>query len=130
MSFLDEFMGNNDTLKERMLTPDSFGQPLDNEANDVPLYDQYNTGLAATQQNMSDRINLSIDPRAQPRCGVTGTIPSAEDGMMHGAEPQPRQLMVDMGQLSPEEQEVAMNQQRKLKTGLNRSGAILQNVPM
>ena len=130
MHFLDEFMGNNDTLKERMLTLDSFGQPLDNEANDVPLYDQYNTGLAATQQNMSDRINLSIDPRAQPRCGVTGTIPSAEEGMMHGAEPQPRQLIVDMGQLSPEEPEVAMNQQRKLKTGLNRSGAILQNVPM
>ena len=128
MSFLNEFMGTNDTLKDRMLTIDSFGQPLDNEANDVPLYDQYNTGLAATQQNMSDRINLSIDPRAQPRCGVTGTIPSAETGMMHGAEPQPRQLMVDMGQLSPEEQEVAMNQQRKLKTGLNRSGTMLQNL--
>ncbi len=85
MHFLDEFMGNNDTLKERMLTLDSFGQPLDNEANDVPLYDQYNTGLAATQQNMSDRINLSIDPRAQPRCGVKGTIPSAEEGTMPGA---------------------------------------------
>lgn len=130
MSFLNEFMGTNDTLKDRMLTIDSFGQPLDNEANDVPLYDQYNTGLAATQQNMSDRINLSIDPRAQPRCGVTGTIPSAEIGIMHGAEPQPRQLIVDMGQLSPEEQEVAMNQQRKLQTGLNRSGAMLQNLAM
>ena len=72
MGFLEEFMGNNSTLKDRMLTIDSFGQPLDNEANDVPLYDQYNTGLAATQQNMSDRINLSIDPRAQPRCGTNG----------------------------------------------------------
>ena len=120
MGFLEEFMGNNSTLKERMLTLDSFGQPLDNEANDVPLYDQYNTGLAATQQNMSDRINLSIDPRAQPRCGLTGTIPSAEMGMLHGAEPQPRQLVVDMGQLSPEEQEVAMNRQRKPKAGINR----------
>jgi len=120
MGFLDEFMGSNSTLKERMLTLDSFGQPLDNETNDVPLYDQYNTGLAATQQNMSDRINLSVDPRAQPRCGLTGMIPSAEQGMMHGAEPQPRQLVVDMGQLSPEEQEVAMNQQRKMKMGVNR----------
>ena len=120
MHFLDEFMGNNSTLKERMLALESFGQPLDNEANDVPLYDQYNTGLAATQQNMSDRINLSIDPRAQPRCRLTGTIPSAEEGLMHGAEPQPRQLLVDMGQLSPEEQEVAMNRQRKPLAGLNR----------
>ena len=66
---------------------------------------------------MSDCINLSIDPRAQPRCRLTGTIPSAEEGMMHGAEPQPRQLVVDMGQLSPEEQEVAMNRQRKTVSG-------------
>jgi len=29
MSFLNEFMGTNDTLKDRMLTIDSFGQPLD-----------------------------------------------------------------------------------------------------
>ena len=120
MAFLDEFMGNHDQLKQRMATMDTFGQPMDNEANDVPLYDEYNTGLALTQQNMSDRVNLSIDPRAQPRCGLTGLIPSAEMGMMHGAQPQPRQLVVDMGQLSPEEQELAMVQQRKLKSGLNK----------
>ena len=119
MGFLEEFMGNNDTLKDRMLTLDSFGQPLDNEANDVPLYDQYNTGLAATQQNMSDRINLSIDPRAQPRCGLTGTIPSAEQGIAMGAMPQPRQLMVDMGDFAPEEMEMDEKKQRKLKAGLN-----------
>ena len=130
MNFLSNFIETNDELKERMLTMDSFGQPMDNVANDVPLYDEYNRGLALTQQNMSDRTNLSIDPRAQPRCGLTGMIPSAEEGMMHGAEPQPRQLVVDMGQLSPEETEVAMNQQRKLKVGLNRSGGTLQNVPM
>ena len=125
MGFLNQFMSTNDTLKERMVTLDSFGQPLDNEANDVPLYDEYNTGLAATQQNMSDRINLSIDPRAQPRCGVTGMIPSAETGILHGAEPQPRQLVVDMGQMAPEEMEVAMNQQRKLRSGLNRSEPVM-----
>ena len=78
MGFLDEFMGNHDQLKQRMATMDTFGQPMDNEANDVPLYDEYNTGLALTQQDMSDRVNLSIDPRAQPRCGLTGLIPSAE----------------------------------------------------
>ena len=122
MHFLDEFMGNNDELKQRMATLDTFGQPMDNEANDVPLYDQYNRGLTLTQEDMSDRMNLSIDPRAQPRCGLTGVIPSTEMGMMQGAEPQPRQLVVDMGQLSPEEQEVAMTKQRQLRTGLNRSG--------
>tara|TARA_X000001388_G_scaffold71901_2_gene62065 strand:+ start:3459 stop:3833 length:375 start_codon:yes stop_codon:yes gene_type:complete len=122
MHFLDEFMGNNDELRQRMATLDTFGQPMDNEANDVPLYDQYNRGLTLTQEDMSDRMNLSIDPRAQPRCGLTGVIPSAEMGMMQGAEPQPRQLVVDMGQLSPEEQEVAMTKQRQLRTGLNRSG--------
>lgn len=121
MGFLNEFMGNNDTLKSRLATIDTFGQPLDNEHHDVPVYDQYNTGLAVTQQNMSDRVNLAVDPRVQPRCGVTGTIPSAEEGMMHGAQPQPRQLIVDMGQLSPEEQEVTKFNQRRLLGGLNRS---------
>ena len=113
MGFLDSFMGNNDTLKERMTTLDTFGQPLDNVANDVPMYDQYNTGLAVTQENMSDRVNLAVDPRAQPRCGVTGLIPSVEEGIVHGAQPQPRQLVVDMGQLSPEEMELAKENQRR-----------------
>jgi len=122
MDFLSAFMEGNDELKQRMTTLDTFGQPLDNEANDVPLYDEYNRGLTLTQQDMSDRVNLSIDPRAQPRCGLTGMIPSAEMGIMQGAEPQPRQLVVDMGQLAPEEMEVAMNKQRKLRTGFNRSG--------
>ena len=80
MNFLDSFIEGNDELKQRMVTLDDLGQPLDNEANDVPMYDQYNRGLAVTQQDMSDRVNLSIDPRAQPRCGLTGMIPSAEEG--------------------------------------------------
>lgn len=120
MDFLTDFIENNDTVKQRMTLLDTFGQPLDNEANDVPMYDQYNTGLAVTQQDMSDRVNLAVDPRAQPRCGLTGMIPSAEEGMMQGARPQPRQLLVDMGQLSPEEQELAMTTQRRPKAGLNR----------
>ena len=120
MNFLGNFIETNDELKNRMLTMDSFGQPMDNEANDVPLYDQYNRGLSLTQQDMSDRVNLSIDPRAEPRCGLTGMIPSVEEGLMQGAMPQPRQLVVDMGQLAPEEMEVAMQQQRKLQVGINR----------
>ena len=121
MHFLDEFMGNNDTLKTRLTTLDTFGQPLANATNDVPVYDQYNTGLAVTQENMSDRVNLAVDPRAQSRCGITGTIPSVEEGMMHGAMPQPRQLVVDMGQLSPEEMELAKENQRRMVAGFNRS---------
>ena len=119
MNFLDSFLETNDELKERMVTLDSFGQPLDNVANDVPVYDQYNRGLAITQNDMP-RDNLSIDPRAQPRCGLTGMIPSAEMGIMQGAEPQPRQLMVDMGQMTPEELEMAKFNQRVLRTGVNR----------
>ena len=89
--FLSAFMEENDELRQRMIDMNDVGQPLDNEANDVPMYDQYNTGLAVTQNDMP-RANLAIDPRVQPRCGVTGTIPSAEEGMMLGAMPQPRQL--------------------------------------
>ena len=121
MGFLSSFMGKNDTLKERMVTLDTFGQPLANATNDVPMYDQYNTGLAVTQENMSDRVNLAVDPRAQPRCGLTGMIPSVEEGLMHGAMPQPRQLVVDMGQLSPEEMELAKENQRRMVAGFNRS---------
>ena len=120
MNFLDSFIEGNDELKQRMITLDDVGQPLDNEANDVPMYDQYNRGLAVTQQNMSDRVNLSIDPRAQPRCRLTGLIPSAEEGMMQGAEPQPRQLMVEMGQFVPEQTQIAKMEQRRLRQGLNR----------
>ena len=119
-NFLENFITTNDEVRDRMATLDSFGQPLDNVANDVPVYDEFNRGLAITQQDMSDRVNLSIDPRAQPRCGLTGMIPSAEEGMMQGAEPQPRQLVVDMGQLAPEEMEVAMHRQRRLHAGINR----------
>ena len=119
MNFLSDFIETNDELRERMATLDTFGQPLDNVANDVPVYDQYNRGLAITQNDMP-RDNLSIDPRAQPRCGLTGMIPSAEMGIMQGAEPQPRQLMVDMGQMTPEELEMAKFNQRVLRTGVNR----------
>ena len=119
MNFLSDFIETNDELRERLATLDTFGQPLDNVANDVPVYDQYNRGLAVTQNDMP-RDNLSIDPRAQPRCGLTGMIPSAEMGIMQGAEPQPRQLMVDMGQMTPEELDMAKFNQRVLRTGVNR----------
>jgi hypothetical protein len=96
-AFLDGFMETNDEVKKRMLCLSDFGQELGNEENDVPLYDQYNRGLALTQQSRP-RINLSIDPTEQ-RCGLTGYIPSMEQGMMMGAQPKPKTIMMDLGQL-------------------------------
>ena len=34
-NFLDNFIETNDEVKDRMATLDTFGQPLDNVANDV-----------------------------------------------------------------------------------------------
>ena len=118
MDFLSSFIKDSDELKTRMATISDFGQELDNENNDVPVYDQFNRGIAVTQETRP-RMNLAIDPEAQPRCGVTGTIPSAEQGIAMGAMPQPRQLMVDMGDFAPEEMEMDEKKQRKLKAGLN-----------
>jgi len=115
MDFLSSFIANNDELKGRLATVNDFGQELDNENNDVPVYDQFNRGIAVTQESRP-RMNLAIDPEAQPRCGVTGTIPSAEQGIAMGARPQPRQLMMEI----PEELMEDEVMQRKLKAGLNR----------
>ena len=114
MDFLSSFIEDNDELKSRLATMGDFGQELNNENNDVPVYDQFNRGIAVTQESRP-RTNLSIDPEAQPRCGVTGTIPSAEQGIAMGALPQPRQLMVEI----PEELMEEEVKQRKLKAGLN-----------
>lgn len=115
MDFLSSFIEGNDELKTRLATISDFGQELGNENNDVPVYDQFNRGIAVTQESRP-RINLSIDPGELQRCGVTGTIPSAEQGIAMGAMPQSRQLMVEI----PEELMEDEVKQRKLKTGLNR----------
>jgi hypothetical protein len=115
MDFLSSFIEGNDELKTRLATISDFGQELGNENNDVPVYDQFNRGIAVTQESRP-RTNLSIDPGELQRCGVTGTIPSAEQGIAMGAMPQSRQLMVEI----PEELMEDEVKQRKLKTGLNR----------
>jgi len=115
MDFLSSFIEDNDELKTRLATISDFGQELGNENNDVPVYDQFNRGIAVTQESRP-RTNLSIDPGELQRCGVTGTIPSAEQGIAMGAMPQSRQLMVEI----PEELMEDEVKQRKLKTGLNR----------
>lgn len=114
MDFLSSFIEDNDELKSRLATMGDFGQELNNENNDVPVYDQFNRGIAVTQESRP-RTNLSIDPGELQRCGVTGTIPSAEQGIAMGAMPQPRQLMVEI----PEELMEDEVRQRKLKAGLN-----------
>jgi len=114
--FLNAFIGSNDEVKNRMLSIVDFGQELDNEQNDVPLYDQFNRGLVATQENRP-RINLSLDPMENKRCGVTGTIPSAEEGIMMGAAPQPRTLMIDLEETEPSEEEMELSRKRR---GLSR----------
>jgi hypothetical protein len=90
-SFLDAFV--QDEVKCRCLTEEDFGQPLANEENDVPLYDMYNRGLAACQEG-NERLNLSLAEGRRP--GLTGYIPSAEEGATMGAQPKPKALVLEL----------------------------------
>ena len=92
--FIKSFLRTENEVPGRMVDVEDFGEELDNEDQDVPLYDQFNTGLALTQASRP-RINLSLDPELS-RCRLTGTIPSAEMGLQNGAMPQPRKLMIDL----------------------------------
>lgn len=105
--FLDSFI--QDEVKCRCLDEDDFGAPIDNEQNDVPLYDQFNRGLAATQQGL-ERTNLSLEGN-QERPGLTGYIPSAEQGLAMGAKPKPRTLVMELGE--PDEDERVLSMKRR-----------------
>jgi hypothetical protein len=89
-AFLDAFV--QDEVKSRCLTEEDFGAPLDNEQNDVPLQDMYNRGLVACQEG-NERQNLSL---SEGRPGLTGYIPSAEEGMAMGASPKPKALVLEL----------------------------------
>jgi hypothetical protein len=89
-AFLDAFV--QDEVKCRCLTEEDFGAPLDNEQNDVPLQDMYNRGLVACQEG-NERQNLSL---SEGRPGLTGYIPSAEEGMAMGASPKPKALVLEL----------------------------------
>lgn len=108
-------------VKSRYVGEEDLGQELDREAADVPMYNQYNNGLALGQEGR-ERVNLSIDPEQMVpnRCGITGVIPSAEVGLMTGAQPQPRQLMADLPMLEPANLHSDMMSQRRLQAGINR----------
>ena len=52
--FLGDFV--KDELDCAYLDIQDFGAPIDNENNDVPLYDQYNRGLTHARQEWTERI--------------------------------------------------------------------------
>lgn len=54
-SFLDE-------VTQRMYDSNPFGQEVDNDSRDLPVYDQYNRGLSMTAQTYP-RLSMNIDPR-------------------------------------------------------------------
>lgn len=104
-AFLDNFIVDNDEVKKRCLNITDFGQELGNENNDVPLQDLYNRGLVLTQQG-NERQNLQLE--GGQRCGLTGYIPSAEEGLMMGAKPKPRGLIMELGEVPEDEKELSL----------------------
>ena len=107
--FLDSFV--QDEIMCRCLDEDDFGAPIDNAENDVPLYDMYNRGLTACQQGM-ERNPLNLEGQ---RPGMTGYIPSMEQGLQMGASPKPRALVLDLE--GPNEE---MLEQSRKRRGLSR----------
>lgn len=107
--FLDSFV--QDEIMCRCLDEDDFGAPIDNAENDVPLYDMYNRGLTACQQGM-ERNPLNLEGQ---RPGMTGYIPSMEQGLQMGALPKPRALV--LGLEGPNEE---MLEQSRKRRGLSR----------
>ena len=108
-AFLGSFIEGNDEVKRRCLTMCDFGQEMGNEENDVPLYDQYNRGLVLTQESRP-RMNLELEGN---RCGLTGTIPSMEQGLAMGASPKPKALVLDLGNAGIGEEEKEMSLRRR-----------------
>jgi hypothetical protein len=103
--FLDSFV--QDELKCRCLTEEDFGGPLDNEENDVPLYDMYNRGLTLCEQGL-ERNPLNLEGQ---RPGTTGFIPSMEQAVEMGASPRPKTLVLELE--GPEEEEKMLSAKRR-----------------
>jgi hypothetical protein len=91
----------------RCLSQATFGTQLDNEENDVPLYDQYNRGLTLCEEGIPRR-SLEIEG-ARP--GMTGYIPSMEQGLAMGASPRPKALMLELEE--PQEMERILSAKRR-----------------
>ena len=92
-NFLGDFV--KDEMKCRVLSVEDFGAPLDNEKNDVPLYDMYNRGLAVCEEGM-ERQNLGLEGQ---RPGMTGYIPSMEEAVERypGVSVRPKTLLLALG---------------------------------
>jgi len=95
--FLGSFI---DELDCPSLSIEDFGQPISNENNDVPLYDQYNRGLVACETGMG-RENLAIEANKRDktqRIGLTGYIPAMEEsGQFLGSSPKSPKLLIALG---------------------------------
>jgi hypothetical protein len=104
-SFLDNFV--KDEVSCRCLTDETFGQPLANEENDVPLYDMYNRGLVACESGL-ERKQLNLEGA---RLGTTGYIPSMEEGMEMGASPKSKTLVMELEE--PDEKEMMLSAKRR-----------------
>tara|TARA_B100000287_G_scaffold416780_1_gene451858 strand:+ start:4818 stop:5171 length:354 start_codon:yes stop_codon:yes gene_type:complete len=95
---------------------EDFGALLDNENNDVPLYDQYNRGLTACETGM-ERTNLTLEGQKRDksqRSGLTGYIPSMEQsGQYPGSSPKSPKLLIALG--SPSDQ---MKKESLMRRGL------------
>ena len=91
----------------RCLNQATFGTDLDNEENDVPLYDQYNRGLTLCEEGIP-RQSLELEG-ARP--GMTGYIPSMEEGLAMGASPRPKTLVLELEE--PEEMERMLSAKRR-----------------
>jgi len=97
-AFLKDYV-DDEILCRCLDQEEDFGQPLSNEENDVPLYDNFNRGLAVCEQGM-ERRNLALEGNQMPvpqRPGMTGYIPSMEDSLRMGGSPQPKALILDLG---------------------------------
>lgn len=93
----------------RCLNQATFGTDLDNEENDVPLYDQYNRGLTLCEEGIPRR-SLELEG-ARP--GMTGYIPSMEEAteLYPASSPRPKNLVMDLG--SAPEVELLLSQKRR-----------------
>jgi hypothetical protein len=98
-----------DEVMCRCLNQATFGTDLDNEENDVPLYDQYNRGLTLCEEGL-ERNPLELEG-ARP--GMTGYIPSMEEAleMYPSSSPRPKTLVLELGG-APEE-ELILSQKRR-----------------
>jgi hypothetical protein len=93
----------------RCLNQATFGTDLDNEENDVPLYDQYNRGLTLCEEGIP-RQSLELEGG---RPGMTGYIPSMEEAVVMdpSSSPRPKNLVMDLG--SAPEVELLLSQKRR-----------------